>query len=102
MIDAVGVDRQGNCFCLVIRITPEWDDAHLFALQEKINACLAFIESGELFIAHPDAQHLDLMIEVLFRHPPPPDALAFLRQAADIIGEAGIVFRYGPEAAPAK
>lgn len=54
-VDAIGIDQEG----VVVRTLSdhlEWDDGHLFLLQEKINTYLAFLESGEVFETYPDSK----------------------------------------------
>jgi hypothetical protein len=95
-IDAVHIDKLSGALHLTIADHLEWDDDHLFKLQDKINSCLSFIESGEVFSAYPDAKDRDFVIDVVLKYRPTADASAFFEQAAPIIENAGILFRYGP------
>ena len=54
-VDAIGIDQEG-IVVLTISAHLEWDDGHLFLLQEKINTYLAFLESGEVFETYPDSK----------------------------------------------
>jgi hypothetical protein len=95
-IDAVHIDKLSGALHLTIADYLEWDGDHLFKLQDKINTCLAFIESGEVFSAYPDAKDRDFVIDVVLKYRPTADASAFFEQAAPIIENTGILFRYGP------
>lgn len=55
VIDAIGIDKVTGAVHLTIADALEWDAAHLRLLQEKLNAYLAFVESGGLHSAYPSA-----------------------------------------------
>lgn len=96
VVDAIDIDKDPGTACLILSDQLPWDDAHLHALQDRINAYLAFVQSGELFLAYPQTMDLDLKIDVIMRFRPTEKVLAFLRQAESIIEESGILFGYGP------
>lgn len=55
VIDFIGIDEVSGVVHLTIADAREWDADHLRVLQEKLNAYLAFVESGELYSAYPSA-----------------------------------------------
>ena len=54
VIDAIGIDQVSGAVHLTIADALAWDAAHLRLLQEKLNAYLAFVESGELYLVATD------------------------------------------------
>jgi hypothetical protein len=53
IIDAIGTDEVTGAVHLTIKDHLPWDTAHLSSLQDKINFCLDFIESGENYSSYP-------------------------------------------------
>ena len=74
----------------------EWNRDHLLMLQDKINAYLDFIESGQLYEAYPNAKGHSLVIDLVIQYRPSPDGEAFLAKVAAVIEQAGFKFQYGP------
>lgn len=72
----------------------EWNDwVHLKALQEKLNNYLAFIESGEIYAARPEARGAAIEICIRCRFVPEGgDDFSFLRLARRAIEGAGFRF----------
>lgn len=95
-IDMVSLDRaNGLCRLKVIDHLP-WNDEHLANLQAKINTCLQFIESGEIYIVYPLAQGLGFSIDLQFIFAPGAEALAFLAHARQVLDDAGYELHFGP------
>jgi hypothetical protein len=69
VIDFVSIDQKDN---LVLTISDHlaWDEEmrHLFLLQEKINAYLRFLESGEVYEYYPDSRSKNVIIHVVCAH----------------------------------
>ncbi|WP_413700195.1 DUF6572 domain-containing protein [Psychromonas sp. KJ10-10] len=97
-IDAIGLDKEAKRVFLSIIDPLLWDDknVHLFTLQEKINTYLHFIESGELLKAMPESQDCDIAIELILKHMPSDEAIAFFDKTMQILFDKGIVFVFGP------
>lgn len=94
--DTISLDRaSGECVLTLIDHLP-WDAQHLIDLQQRINLCLRAIESGELFLSHPDAADGDFVILLRCIHEPDAAARAFLEQAGEMLDEAGYRLRFGP------
>ena len=95
VIDLVSKDQIGN-FVLTICDHFGWDNTgeHLALLQDKINAYLMFLESGEIYEKYPDAKGHRIEIEAMFVHKPNSEALSFLAKTRLIIENIGFSFRY--------
>lgn len=96
VIDFIGIDQVSGAVHLTIADTLEWDTDHLRLLQDKLNAYLAFVESGELHSVYPLAAGRPVVFDLRLRHRPDADATRFLEQARALIGKAGFALRYGP------
>lgn len=92
-IDAIGIDQDGKVV-LTISNHLEWNSEHLFLLQEKINAYIAFIESGEIFTSYPDSKGKTLKINTVCKYEPNIEAKSFLSQCESAINQAGVLFGY--------
>lgn len=93
-VDAIGVNESG-IVVLTISDHLEWDDEHLYLLQEKINTYLAFIESGEVYQSYPISKGREFKISVVCKYEPSPTAMKFLSQCTTVINQAG--FQFGHE-----
>ena len=67
VIDAIGIDKVSGAVHLTIADALEWDADHLRLLQEKLNAYLAFVESGELYSAYPSAAERPVVLDLRLR-----------------------------------
>jgi len=96
VVDFVGVDERTGEVILTISDHLDWKDSqeHLLVLQEKLNAYLAFVESGELLESYSDAKERAVGIEVIFKFRPDGLALQFLARAKEFIQSAGFSFTY--------
>lgn len=69
-VDAIGTEEETGT--VVLSIIDSWDwtneQAHLEALQAKINAYFDFIESGQLLDAYPAANNRPLRIDVATKY----------------------------------
>ena len=94
VVDFCGIREADGCCVLMISDHREWNDwEHLQALQEKLNNYLAFIESGEIHAARPEARERDIEISIHCRFAPEgEDDFSFLRLARDAIQNAGFRF----------
>ena len=92
VVDAVGTEKNSDTVVLNLLDAWDWDDerAHLIALQDKLNAYLAFVESGQIYEDYPTAAGKALRIDVISRYPMPEAALAFLEKAATVASQLSI------------
>ena len=90
VIDFIGIDKMSGAVHLTITDSLEWGADHLRLLQEKLNAYLAFVESGELYSVYPGAAGRPVVLDVRLRYRPDADATLFLERAAALIAGAGL------------
>ncbi|WP_179950121.1 DUF6572 domain-containing protein [Bradyrhizobium sp.] len=89
-IDVATIDKASGELWLTISDHLPWDDNegdHLVLLQNKLNAYLRFIESGEIFKKVPDAKGRGIVINLVGNFP--------LSHKADFFyGKARAVFHF--------
>jgi hypothetical protein len=98
VIDAIGIDNATDNVVLTISDHINWleqTNDHLFLLQEKLNSYLAFIESGEIVDAYPDAKNRKVVTDIVYKYPLNKQAQEFYQKVEKIIENAGIEFQYG-------
>ena len=83
VVDAIGVEPATGFVVLAIHDDLDWTDekGHLRALQDKLNAYLSFVRTGELNVAYPDAVGRPVRIDILGRHLFPEHRRDFLDAA---------------------
>ena len=92
-IDAVAMDKSPTDVTLLISDHLDWiedEGTHLLLLQDKLNAYLDFIESGELVRKIPRAAGLPVIILVDAKYPLSPMAQKFFDLAKGAVKEAGV------------
>jgi hypothetical protein len=93
VVDFITINNAGEAV-LTVSDHLSWKrvDEHLFHLQEKINAYLIFVGSGELYRKCPPARGCPIVIEVVMKHEAPEKALRFFDEVAEVIEGAGFQF----------
>src|SRR5215472_16188886 len=97
IVDAIGTERATDEVSLTIADSQDWSDvtAHLEALQEKINAYLGFMESGEIYEKYPAAKGKKMNITIIFRFAPPEgEVMRFLAHAEQVVHGYGFGFAH--------
>jgi CRP-like cAMP-binding protein len=99
-IDFVSIDKASGDLRLTISDHLPWDENegnHLLLLQEKLNAYLRFIESGEILSEFPQSRGRRIVITIVGKFPLSPQAEKFLGLARGAIEDAGfsLQFRLG-------
>jgi hypothetical protein len=96
VIDLIGIDRNSGAVVLTIADHLDWSAPllHLGALQEKLNAYLRFIDSGELSQSYPEAAGRRIEIEVALQHPLDPLGVQFFAEVGPMVREAGIGLKH--------
>jgi hypothetical protein len=91
VVDIISLNRETGHVVLTISDHLDWSDSvtHQNQLQNKFNAYLAFVESGEILRQYPDAKDRRCVFRVVFQTSPDESGCAFLRRAAEIIESAG-------------
>lgn len=94
VIDIISVSRDTNEVTLTISDHLDWSNVreHSLLLQEKINAYLRFIESGELQTKYPPSIGRRPIILVVSKFQPDEGAQVFLQKVSVILENAGITF----------
>lgn len=96
VIDVIGIDKKTGHVVLTISDHLDWSNTveHQIALQAKLNKYLAFIESGEILTAYPDAKDRPVAIQVVFKYKPDQQGWQFLARAKDVIEAAGFILQH--------
>lgn len=94
IIDFISTSGKGKVV-LTISDYHQWNEnGHLQLLQEKINAYLLFIESGQILNEYPNAVDKEMVIETVFKYEPNHEALSFLKKAEQVITGIGVGFQW--------
>ena len=96
-IDFATIDNASGEFWLTISDHLSWDDNegdHLVLLQNKLNAYLRFIESGEVFKRMPDAKGRSIVINLVGKFPLSQRADFFFGKARAAIESAGFRLQF--------
>jgi hypothetical protein len=95
VIDVVSRDKNGR---IVLSISDhlDWENTreHLVILQEKINAYLNFVDSGQVYEMYPEARGSPIEIEIKFHYQPDIEGRAFLTKVRPIVENSGYSFRF--------
>ena len=96
-IDAMGIDKLSGDVVLNISDHLDWADenAHLKALEIKVNAYLGYLESGQLIEDAPDARGRRTRIAVYQQFAPTERAEEVLDQLRSDLNAHGIGFTFG-------
>jgi len=94
VVDFTSISPKGDVV-LTISDHLEWDNnEHILILQDKINAYLRFIESGDIYQQYPKAKGRNIMIEVVVKYDPDRNGKIFLDGVKEILNRAGYEFRF--------
>jgi hypothetical protein len=93
-IDLFSIRNNEFAVCTLTE-ADDWADEsnHLMLLQTKLNAYIAFIESRQIF-EQANAIGKKPLISIVFKHNPSEKAKQFLKQAEDVITNAGWLLEY--------
>lgn len=95
VVDSIGIDPIKNEVQLIITDHLDWtgddrtDNKHMYLLQEKINAYLCFIESGEIYTTYPQARGNALVIRVVAKFDLSAKARAFFDKIRNTLLTSG-------------
>ncbi|MGL4818928.1 MAG: DUF6572 domain-containing protein [Bacilli bacterium] len=96
VIDGVGVHKETGNVMFVISDHLDWSEEfeHLVLLQDKLNAYIAFIESGEINERYPIATGRAIEIVVYAKYNRSEKATEFYHVAGAQIAQIGITLRF--------
>ncbi len=91
-VDGIALDKDGKGIRLLITDHLDWSNEyhHLLALQEKINAYIAFCEDHQYNQVYKDISVEYAILEIHFKHEPTRKAMNFLEQVQRRVNEIGI------------
>ena len=91
-VDGMALDKDGKGIRLLIADHLDWSNEyhHLLALQEKINAYIAFCEDRQYNQVYKDILVEYAILEIHFKYEPTMKAMNFLEQVQRQINEIGI------------
>src|ERR1700733_6331900 len=95
-VEFVSLGSEPGTALLIVSDHLDWNNSldHQMTLQGKLNAYLAFFESGELYPRFPKAEGKRVEIRVVLQHPRDPSGEQFLRKAAEVIRQAAFHFSH--------
>jgi hypothetical protein len=96
-VDFVTLEEKPENVVLAISDHFNWNEnesLHLQLLQDKLNSCLRFIESGELYKKFPEAARRSVVINVVGKFPLSPRADIFFEKAGAAIRNAGFALKF--------
>jgi len=96
-IDLATIDKASGDLWLTISDHLPWDEdegGHLILLQNKLNAYLRFIESGEVFQKVPDARGRSIVINLVGKFPLSQKADYFFGKARAAMEGAGFRLQF--------
>ena len=97
VIDFSSIDKASGDLWLTISDHLPWEEMereHLVLLQNKLNAYLRFIESGEIFGEIPNANGRNIVINISSKFPMTKMANLFFQKARAKMEDAGIHLRH--------
>lgn len=96
-IDGMAIDRERNALVLLLTDHLAWEDPeapseleHLELLQDKINAYISFLESGQFKESYPGEDFAMAAIQVHFKHNITENCEKFLNAVQDQVGQLGV------------
>jgi hypothetical protein len=97
VVDFVSIDPKSGDVWLTISDHLPWDQDEgepLFLLQEKLNAYLRFIESGQMYEERPDTKDQKVIIDLVGKFPLSKQAGLFFEKARALIHNAGFKLQF--------
>jgi hypothetical protein len=93
-VDGIGTETSTEEIVLVISDHLDWTDpqAHLAALQDKANAYLGFIESGDIYQNYPDARGRRIRIDLITEFPIPAEVARHFSAISEATEHYGVGF----------
>ncbi len=94
VIDVVAQRPGSDEYVLVMLESREWDGSteRLAQIQDKINAYLEYVNSGQFCWMYPDATGRPVHIELRCSYEPDPNTVRFIDDARSYLAEHGVTF----------
>jgi hypothetical protein len=94
VIDGLGISTTDGKAVLMISDHLAWHDskAHFDLLEKKINAYLAFIQSGQFLESLPAAEGKHVRIELIHEHAPNDAGIKVISAAQQQLSKLGVEF----------
>jgi hypothetical protein len=92
VVDFAGIDPKTDDAVLFITDHLEWEEddrIHMSLLQDKINAYVRSIESGEIYHLYPKAAAREIVVRVLAKYPLSEEAKIFFEKIRSSLFDAG-------------
>jgi hypothetical protein len=94
VVDFISTTPDGRIM-LTIADHYSWEEpAHLQLLENKMNAYLSFIESGQIYDDYPYAKGRDLIIQLVMKYAPSVSGVELFEEIEKTINKAGINFQW--------
>lgn len=95
-IDFVGISEDGKQIRLTISDHLDWshEKEHLYALQEKVNAYVAFIESGQIRDYSKKITPDSINIKIYFLHEPTNLVYEFLEHTKKVLSSIPVTLDF--------
>lgn len=98
MVDYVYLDDDTQTPVLVVSDPLSWkpveEQKHLEALREKLNAQIAFVETGQIEKVWPDYDGRQVKVEVVARHSLTEAAKEFYSRAKSVMTQANMDLQF--------
>lgn len=91
-VDAIGINKETGDVHLTISDHLPWGRSHYVLLEAKVNAYLNFAESGEIYTTYPDARGRNLVVHLIAKYRPTPDAEMVFSQISEYLEARGLTF----------
>jgi len=96
VVDFISINKETGFVILTISDHLEWISSsteHISVLQDKLNAYLRFVESGEIYETYPKAKGKQILIDIVGKYPPNKIALEFFEYASNLAESIGVLLR---------
>ena len=96
IVDLIGINKETGLLELAIVDNLDWNDpdSHCQFLQDKVNAYLGFIESGEIYDSYPDAKNRRFKIIVFAKYQPCKLGDEFVEKLNAALHDLGYGFQF--------
>lgn len=93
-VDAISINPAGEVVLNLIDEMPWGEGEHLVLLQDKINAYIRFVESGEIFESYPKAKDKNIVFKIISKFKIDDQGLGFIEKLKPILSDINIAVRY--------